>query len=95
MYKIFNLFKTRFRPIIGKRRVTITDAQQGSSVEKLLKNHATIGGEVGQKISDILREGGVEVYDALTTKEQVFVDTILKGMVGRLILLIFDKSNSL
>ena len=78
-----NYLKSILAPIIGKRRVTITDPQQGSSVEKLLKNHATIGGEVGQKISDILREGGVEVYDALTTKEQVFVDTILKGMLGR------------
>lgn len=78
-----NYLKSILAPIIGKRRVRITEPQQDSAVEKLVRSHAAIGGEVGQKISDILREGGVEVYDALTTKEQVFVDNILKGMLGR------------
>ena len=78
-----NYLKQVLAPQVGKRRLELVDVEQDSPVEELQARHQAIGGEIGQKVGDIISEGGMEVYESLTAKEQVFVENILKGMIMR------------
>lgn len=80
---LLNYLKQVLAPQIGKRRFKLVDVEQDSPVEELISRHKTMGGEIGQKVGDIIRAGGMKVYESLTPKEQVFVENVLKGMLIR------------